>query len=1218
MSLTPAQREAIDARGNVLVVAGAGTGKTRTLVERCLSLLLRDTDPVNVDELLLVTFTEAAAAEMRHRIRARVQEELQRQPGHPRCEEILGAFEAAHIGTLHSFCLDLIRQHFYNLDLDPQVSVLPAEEARLLAEDTLDTLLQEHYAGRGESSAAVQDLIQVQGRGRDRNIRRLVLQVHHFSQTLADAGGWFEAQLQAFGEARPSAWLGFLPEGIEEWRRDWLPVLEGLAASNSLAVSCVQALVELRPDCSCDALAAALKRVLDACDACPKGKKGAWLKPLKEFQADACFLLSLAARNRGRDPLGEDWAWARGHVQSLLGLAQEFTQRFSAAKHESGLVDFHDLEQHALRLLWDPETGQPTEIARHWREKLRFVFVDEYQDINQAQDKIIEALSRDGQKANRFLVGDVKQSIYRFRLANPRIFQRYAAEWDHAAHGRTIPLVDNFRSREGILDFVNTLFTALMQPGSGGVQYDEAARLRFGAGAQREQLSRTAGGEPCVELHLRLKGGSPATAAEAGAGAEAAESAGENDANGDLGDAVEADRATILELEEAEKEARLTALRLAELRNRKRPVWDEDLKVFRPVEWRDMAILLRAPSNKAESYAKEFARLQLPLQVARGGFYSSLEISDLVSLLHVLDNPLQDLPLVAVLHSPIAGLTPEQLATIRLASRKARFWSALLLFHKSGSGCADPGLRSRISTFLDQYRRWRRIARQGSLSRCLETVLAETQYEEWLLTQSRGEQRYANVQRLLSLARQFDSFQRQGVFRFLRFVEAQQAAESEPESAAAPPGNCVTLMSIHQSKGLEFPVVVVGDLGKPFNLADFRAEIILDDKYGLCPQVKPPHTGARYPSLPYWLACRRGRRETLSEELRLLYVACTRARDLLLLTGSIANTNFQNRWLNPDFRAPGNFFAAKSYADWLACWFPDKALLPDAAPARGKNEFLRWEIHEPFPQASRGDGAQTRPASVSGLPASASEWRQIEERLGWRYPWWPATVRPAKTSVSMIRRQAAVDETAAAFPGVPPNRAAFRLRSSKGGGTAAQIGTAHHKFLQWVAVENTGSVGALKTEARRLADLNLLTPEEIEVLDFARIEAFWASDPGRQIRSQAQFVKRELAFTAGFKVAELASMAGGQLVPSPGDEFVVVQGVADLVVLAPNEIWLVDFKTDKVSTEGIPGKVSLYQPQLQLYASALSGIYRRPVTRCWLYFLHPGKAMQLVLGQAEP
>jgi len=1237
MGLTSAQQQAVAARGNVLVVAGAGTGKTSTLVERCLGCLLEEKPRASLEELLMVTFTEAAAADMRRRIRERLQSELAKeeekseQPDRAMArhwQEQLVLFETAHIGTLHSFCLELARQHFYQLELDPQFSVLPEEEARLLAEESLDNLLQKYYAGGSEVAEAVQGLIQNQGGGSDRLIRTLVLRLHHYTQTLPDPAGWFAIQLEMFQSSEPLVWEQWLLEGLRDWRARWLPSLERDFPQNDLASRCAAVLRQLRKEPLLAEFAVALDAIASAAVECPQGKKTAWIKPLEPLLAEAEFLGSLTRQTGGGppgpSPLTEDWGWVRSQMMTLLQLAREFTAAFSDAKHELGMVDFHDLEQSALRLLWDNQANRPTPIALQWRKKLRFVFVDEYQDINAAQDKIIEALCREGAQANRFLVGDVKQSIYRFRLANPRIFQAYLDTW-HGDHGQTIALVENFRSREGVLQFINSLFGLVMQGEVAAVPYDTQAQLRFGAPAERRALSVDADAAPRVELMVRVKGG-----ASANEGDEAGEDA------------------DTMDLEEADKEARLVALRLSELKAQQHPVWDGGTKKFRPVEWSDMAVLLRSPANKTESYAKEFSRLGLPLQVARGGFYESLEISDLLNLLRLLDNPLQDLPVLAVLRSPLVGLSLNELATIRLAV-KGTFWTALVLWARGETQGPTPMNREqeskvqprnhsgramgasqlthrKVSAFLERYARWRRLARQASLSRCLDAVLSETHYADWLLTQPRGQQRHANVQRLVALARQFDQFQRQGLFRFLHFIEAQQMADTEPAVAPVSAGNSVRLMSIHQSKGLEFPVVVVADLAKPFNMADLRAEVILDEKYGLCPRITPPHTGQSYPSLPYWLARQRQTRELLGEELRLLYVAMTRARDTLLLSANVSESKFRKIWRRAEAPGAGALLTARSYADWVGLWFAQNAGAGDSSATQGATDTLRWRVQDDSrlsePSALLPTDEETSDANSSLEP---SVLQNLEQRLTWTYPFMAATRQPAKTSVSILRRLAAEqrDEESAplfgelpsvgairkpAAPTEPPgldhvSRFTHHASSLSPRPSAADIGSAHHAFLQFVSLDRTGSDEELRGEAQRLERDHFLTSDQTALLDIAGLAAFWESELGRQVRAQARFVRRELRFTARFSPRELAALTGESADPILEEEFIVVQGVADLAVLLPREIWLIDFKTDAVKSGGLAEKVKLYEPQLKLYGQALSRIYQRPLTAAWLYFL---------------
>lgn len=1189
MSLTPVQQGAVEARGNVLLVAGAGTGKTRTLVARCLHCLLQENPPAALEEILMVTFTEAAALEMRQRLRDELENAIHEKqaggktratdPEIGRLSEQLALFDTAHIGTLHSFCLKLVRAHFYELELDPQLTVIPEEEARLLADETLDEILELHYNAKGAAADAVQQLIRAQGRDGDAPIRALVLRLHHYTQTLHDPEHWFASQLAQFQAAEPTTWKDWLLQGILAWRNRWLPALQNADAENLNAAQSLALLSQLPAQPSLARCSQLLDEVHRLGTEFPPKKKTAWRKPFEDFYDEAEFFASLGKPD-GR-ALAEDWNWVRGQMATLLVLAREFTAAFSGAKRELGMVDFHDLEQHSLRLVWNRKTHQPTAVAREWRERLRFVFVDEYQDINDAQDAILRALSRDGETANRFLVGDVKQSIYRFRLADPRIFQNYIDTWRDTV-GHATPLVDNFRSREGMLDFVNSLFGSLMRREIGGVPYDDTAKLQFGAPKERHALSRTNHSSPCVELHLRLKGASDGGTAE------------------DDSDSATS-RNELSNLDEAGKEARMAALRLCELKAARHPIWDEQLKAMRPVEWGDMAVLLRSPSGKAECYAREFTRLGVPLLVARGGFYQSIEINDLLNLLRLLDNPLQDVPLIAVLHSPLVGLSLDDLAAIRLEIAKVHFWTALQRFVETRR--EHPGWE-RAARFLKNFSAWRRLARQVSLSHCFETVLNETHYAAWLLSQTRGEQRHANVRRLVTLARQFDQFQRQSLSRFLRFIEAQQAAETEPEVAAVSGENSVSLMSIHQSKGLEFPVVVLADLGKPFNLADLKSEIILDAQYGLCPQVKPPHTGGRYPSLPYWLARQRQKQEMLGEELRLLYVATTRARDTLILTGNVAAKKFANQWRETANLNDASMLVANNFLDWLAAWSAQNNGSFITAPA-GENDLLRWTIYED--EDARLLNTFTEPeAAHSSAPATDSEKAAIaklRQRLAWTYRHSEATHIPAKTSVSALRRQwadDADDEAALAFRFQA--RSAAKRAADPGQLSASEIGSAHHLFLQWVSLDRAGSLNELKAEATRLVREKLLSPEQLASLDFTAIESFWQSELGREIRAAATHVRRELPFTARFSPAELAAPGAKESVPTD-DEFVIVQGVADLAVLLPKEIWLVDFKTDRLDESELGAKTRLYEPQLQLYARALSRIYDRPVTRLQLHFL---------------
>jgi ATP-dependent helicase/nuclease subunit A len=1176
-SLTPAQTQAVAARGNVLVMAGAGTGKTKTLVARCLDCLERER--VSLDELLIVTFTEAAAAEMRQRLRRALEAKADAAPADDHWPHQLALFDIAPIGTLHSFCLRLVREHFYELGLDPQLVILDAGEARQLAGETLDEQLQAHYAGEDEFSIAVKDLIQVHGGGRDENIRQLILRLHHYSQTRPDAAGWLARQLGSFSTAEPADWQRWLLTALADWRDEWRPGLENLKSENVKALELTGIFQGLGTDFTRESAAGVLAQIIAADDSWPAKRKTLLRPPLKNLFDEAAFLATLAPVTHGSDPLAEDWGWVRGHMATLLRLAREFAEKFSERKRADGVLDFHDLEQFALKLLWDFSAGQPTAVAAEWRAKLKFVFVDEYQDINAAQDKIIAALASDGIQANRFLVGDVKQSIYRFRLADPKIFRDYARAW-RGENGRVIPLAENFRSREGLLNFVNSVFSLILREEIGGVGYDADAQLKFGAPEKRAELGVAKNPSPRVELLLRRK-------PRAGEVAE--------DGNNDLAD-----------LDETTKEARSLAQRLKQLAAGVHEIWDDEKKALRPARFSDMAVLLRSPRGKAEIYAQEFERAGVPLAVARGGFFETAEILDLLSLLQLLDNPLQDVPCIAVLRSPLVGLSLDELAEIRLAAPGRHFWTALVRWREVHGQTEKGNLFAKVDCFLTRFARWRKQAKQASLSDCLEAVLTETLYADWLRAQPRGAQRVANIEQFLNLAQSFDQFQRQGLFRFLKFIEAQQAAEVEPEISAGVVADAVRLMSIHQSKGQEFPVVALPDLAKRFNEQDLRGDIIFDEEFGLCPQVKPPGSGRRYPSLPHWLARKRQQRELRGEELRLLYVAMTRARDTLILSATLTDKKWETLWSQPVPVTAQTIAAASSFADWLGLWFSGQNFAtPGALP------HLRWRWVADAELADAGPADSEKPEAegdLAGLDAVAVE--KLRGVLNWEYPHLAATRRKAKASVTELRRAAEEtdDEAEPVFsrPRFAAKNPTRKTESGKRKLSAADTGTAHHKFLQHVALETTGD---LTTEADRLAHANFLSADERAALDLAALAAFWNSELGGKIRANAADVRRELPFTARFSPAEVAAITGGQPESGLENEFVVVQGVADLVVLRPAEIWLVDFKTDAAGADA--EKIKIYTPQLKLYASALEKIFTRPVTRRALYFLADGQTREI-------
>lgn len=1222
MNFTAAQLEAIREHGNILVMAGAGTGKTRTLVRRCVDRLLDPALDVGLDEVLVVTFTEAAAAEIRQRIRTDMESEHERHPDNGRLQAQLAMLDTAHICTLHSFCLQLVRQHFHELEVDPQLNVLAEESSAVLAQETLDALFQRHYDAANPASEAVLAFVQDHAGGWEERVREWILQVHHFTQTRPDPDGWFQRELEALADPEPARWRDWWLEAFARWRTDWLPFLQTLAPENPVAQDCATAL-EMTTDATgqahsktsvpraaafratADIARATFESVINADDTgWPKGKKIALREPLKSFFDEARFLQSLVPSAEHPDPLAEDWHWVRPSLGSLLVLTREFAREFSKAKRERGALDFHDLEQFALKLLWLPEQNRPTDLAHQWRNRIKLLFVDEYQDINEAQDKILQALSREGTAANRFLVGDVKQSIYRFRQAAPGIFQAYATAWENRPElGRMVWLSDNFRSREGLLDFINPLFAALMKKALGGVDYEAKAALQFGDPQGRRALSLATSPGPRVEVHLHLKEKAEAEEpeeAEAGTDRE--------------------------ELSDAETEARLVAMRLQALKAEGHQVWDGSLGGMRTVQWNDMVVLMRAPKFKVESFAKEFARLGVPLHAKRTGFFESAEVLDLVNMLTVLDNPLQDQPAAAVLRSPLAGLTLDELAQIRLAKSEVPYWTALRHWHALAPrtpaehrSLAWESLFAKVSAFLERYQRWRALARQAPLARRLEMILSETAYWDWLLTQPRGEQRQANVNQLLVLARDFDALHAQGLHRFLRLIEAQKEAAGDREPAPLETEDAVRLMSIHQSKGLEFPVVVAAGLGNKFNLSQSKSGFLLDETFGLCPQVKPPQTETRYPSLPLWLARRHQRIEALGEELRLFYVALTRAKDTLILTGTCAAKTALETWQRKGGAGagPAGLVQARCFLDWLGPWLINQmggsSWIEQEA---GLSPLWSWKIHRrPTTIQAPAEASQTEPAlrlpSIPPLPEPSLP-QALQDRLTWSYPRQAQVSVPAKSSVTALRRawHAEAFEESASAPYVRRDEDRFQSRGGRGP-RAAEIGTAHHNFLQWVDLERAGTMEGLEKERQRLQQCGRLSEEEARLVQLADVSTFFNSDAGHAIRAQSARVRREVPFTLRLAASDIAALRLPPVTSIPADDFVVVQGAVDLAVMLASEIWVLDFKTDRAGGTALEERIERYSPQVRLYADALERIHLKPVTRRWLHFLSSHQTVEV-------
>ncbi len=1250
-TLTPQQAAAVHAEGNVLVMAGAGTGKTSTLVARVAERLVRSGGRVGSDRLLMVTFTEAAAQEMRSRLRREVEERVAAVPDDPGLAEQLVRLELAQIGTLHAFCLRLLREHGAGLGLDPQLAVIDEVDRSLLVHGVLRDLMEPLFRGETPEAGSFRALVREQFRGDVDALRACLTAVHAYARTRPDPMEWLARQEARWTVAEPDEWrgwlAGFLPGWAEGWRRRLRqvtgnPNAERRAALLEAGVGGTGGLA------SGQAFAGLLAGLAEAADeAWPARRKTVCREPLAALFKDVHFLQSLMPAADGRDPLAEDWNLCRGNMGTLAHLVRAFEGRLSEEKRARGVVDFADLEQFALELLVRGDGS----VAAACRERFDLVVVDECQDLNAAQEAILIAVSREGERANRFLVGDVKQSIYRFRLADPHLFQRTADEWSiPGAVGRVLPLTENFRSAESLLGWVNRVFPRILRREVGGVDYGPGAALQFGDPAHRAPLARAADITPRVEVHLVV----------------AAPRNGEADA--DTGDEAEA-------LSTGRVEARIVATRLAALRTAATPVWDRALQEFRPVRWSDMAVLLRAERDRATEYVLEFRAAGIPLHARQSGFFERIEVGDLVAILQCLDNPLQDIPLVAVLRSPLTGLDDlNELATVRMfARREERWWTLVQAFHVAGMrfgldspepvGAAHGNAPSpdpsepvvgahgnapsqqaapdpagapplvdddgrpvlsgdavfthpatavfaarawrRLDRLLGWYPAWRRCVERRGVAAVVEAVLDDTGYESRLERKPESAPALANVRRLLELARDFDRGQRGGLYRFLGWLRAQADADRlEPSTGAG--GDAVQLLTIHRSKGLEFPVVAVGGLGRKFNLGDLQSgEVVRDEEYGLCPVVV---AGAdrRYPSLPLWLAQKRQRRECLGEELRLLYVAFTRPVDHLLLIGTTSEKAVTETWpeaadsMGAGPLPVGEIEEARNPLDWLGPVIVAESGGGWNPVDQGQGEDHVWRIWR-------------QPPAVVPVAGIVPAFEAMPDEAPAPYPFATATLESAKVTVTGLRKRLAAEAAgdSASFDSwtthVP------RPATEPDDVSAVERGLVHHRFLEHVDPACAVDVAGVAAEVQRLRIAGRFTDAEAALLDVGALARFWTSPLGERIRAAGKGLRREIPFTMRLDAADLRRLGLGSAGSLDDAEFVVAQGVVDLAVLEADGLWLLDYKTDRVTPgAATQAKVTAYRPQLQVYALALGRIYGRKVTGCWLHFLTTGESVEIV------
>jgi len=1286
---TDEQQAAIDTHGcDLLVSAAAGSGKTAVLIERLIQMITDTKKPVELDRLLVVTFTDAAAQEMRQRLGDALRRRLKDDPSDVHMQRQMLLLPKASITTIHSFCLQIVRSHFAQLGIDPSFRVADVTETELLKLEVMRGLFERLYEDDADEDgldvlafgeggkADFHRLVEFYGDAvKDDALQGLAMSLYEFSRSKPWPEAWLEEQAESFcaesvAEMEQSAWYAFFKqEAGDELAALAAELAEAaaLAQNPNIHVGYVELLNdELNMVCLAsrelgNGLDAFIRAMADSAfgrlpGAQSKTKDGTMteeaIKALKETiqdirndVKDRFGDLKKKAAFKPADDMLADMNSLYGVMRTLAGVVNAFAEKFGQEKRRRNIVDFSDFEHLCLEVLLEDgsteENPIPSAAAMALQEKYAEICVDEYQDSNLVQELILLSVSRKGQGTpNRFMVGDMKQSIYRFRMANPELFRQkyltYSREAGVGIRERVIGLSKNFRSRDGVLDCINLLFRQTMDEALGDVVYDENAMLYFGAEyypAYRREEDRAA------EVIL----------------VETAESESETAADSE---AEEGDSTSVFaELTGAEAEARAVAERIDEMINGSDPFHVSTKEgSFRPAEYRDIVILLRSPGVLGGAYAEELRRLGIPsFAGSTKGYFEATEVLTVLGLLQTIDNPRQDLHLITVLHSPLYGFTADELVAIRACS-DGLFYDAVLA--AVSSEMVGNGVRGRLAAFCTQLNDWRDRAVMTPVSAMLWALYEETGYYRLVGTMAGGHVRCANLTALFERAVQYERTSLKGLFHFIRYIERLQKSGQELSEAKVlgENENVVRIMSVHKSKGLEFPIVFVCGLGRQFNMMDTRASFVMHSELGFGPKHIDLESRVASDTLKRYAVNLRIRRENLSEELRLLYVALTRAKEKLILTAAVKSAAAEGAKLARSARTEALMLPnavrlrAGRFVDWI---LPSLARHRDVSGLTGGAEnactavwqdVSRWRLSIVSKAASERAAMEEnasfreRLAALNGLDMQADYSGQREavwQRLAYQYETMHADEIPSKMSVSEIKRlhyAGALADSASLFDNMPAQEELPAWANDSGGAEgekaaneavsdgerrksnlrvprmvsgdtspdAARRGTLLHTVLEHIDFARDVTAEAVDALIADLVRRGFMRGDETQFVDRRAILAFMQSDIAARIR-RSDDVRREVRFTSGEKPHDINAEWDAAIASR-----IVVHGVIDLMFREGDGFVLVDYKTDRFAAnpEALEAVMDRYRPQLRLYRRAIQKFTGKTVSESVLYFFN--------------
>ena len=1228
LTFTDDQWTAIWASGrDILVSAAAGSGKTKVLITRMIEKVINEENPIDVDELLVVTFTNAAAAEMRHRMAEALEEAIAENPESVHLRRQLNLLNKAQVSTLHSFCQNVVRQYAYLLDIDPGFRVADSTEAALLRDDAIGAVLEDAYSS--ENPEAMYRLADSFTTDRDDQlIEKLISRLYDYSRV----------------HPQPEVWLQQIPAQYEIGdvsSVDELPFIGPLKTAIRHSLEEAAALTgDLRRIAYMPEGPEPLGKTAEADllwidEAIRRITMGTWEETYEYFDTlkwtragaikkDSCDE-ELATRAKAirdvvkkivgaiqesyfiRPPkklLAEITLMAPS-MHTLMDLVVDFGVRYEKVKIERGIVDFSDLEHYALRILSVEEDGilVPSDIANDYRNRFAEVLVDEYQDTNLLQETIVNLVKNGDEKSgNLFMVGDVKQSIYGFRLAEPNLFLGKYNRFTEITgeSGLKIDLNANFRSRKEVLDSTNFIFSQVMGARVGDIDYDDAAALKYGAQYPEKEIA--------TELMILYE-----------------------DDEEDLDRSAAEIELTGQNLKSSQAEARYIIKRIQALMASGAEVTDAFTDKRRPLEYRDIVILMRSMTWSGE-IVEEFKLAGIPIYADLSkGYFDALEVMIMLNTLRVIDNPYQDIPLASVLRSPFIGMTENELAQIRLAAKNESFYEALKRFRATGGANLPMNTEEKLNRFFNQFEEWRNLARRGSLSELIWQVYTDTHYYEMVGAMSNGKQRQANLRALHDRAIDYEKTSFRGLFRFLRFVDRMRRRGDDLGEARSltEQEDVVRLMTIHSSKGLEFPYVFIAGAGRKFNKMDFNEAYLFDQHFGLAVKAVDPDNRITYTSLPFLAMKEKKELEMRAEEMRVLYVAMTRAKEHLALVASVKDIEREiGKWQDAQLVDPAMMLPeytrsrANSYLDWIG---PAVARHTDF----GKFDVIpggqfvvdssKWQI-DAFPFSSftnvLGEEVPDTPeeadlAVETETPIDESVYEEVKRRFDWTYPALASTLKRSKQTVSELKRLAILsqqeeqdpfmengDEVSKAYLHSRPEFMQSRALSP------AEIGTAMHTVMQHLVIGQPQTETDIERLLVMLTERQLLTAEEASAVNVKAVAQFFETNIGKRLMT-SEHVYRELPFTYAHN--------------SDGD-YQILQGIADCLFEEEDGWVLLDYKTDRVQDRfNAEGEVERemqqrYGIQLNLYKRAIESILKVNIKEMVLY-LFDGERIVHIQGE---